>query len=261
MSKRSLSVEGAARIFAGEFSRATRPWPVGEHEGVLSPFGLPCRLLFIAGALLEIQRRGPDFWTGRVADPSGVFEFRTGQADSHLRQGLKDLAPPVFVTLLGEARPGRPQPAARPVVSVVEMGETARSVRDLWILRTAELTTARLFEMRTIIRTGTGNETATAAVAMYGTTETDIREMAETVYQMLAGISSPSRNTMNNKEVRETVLAIIRESAGAGGISLELIIDAAGKSGIDESSARDAVKTLVEEDECYQPARNVFKPL
>jgi RPA family protein len=254
-------MEGAARVFAGEFSRATLPWRVGGADGVLSPFGLPCRLLFIAGALLEIHRRGPDFWTGRVADPSGVFEFRTERADAYLRQSLKDLAPPVFVTFIGEARPGRTESGAKPAVAIVEMREAARAVRDLWILRTAELTAARLIAMKKALQTGSGDEASAAAIAQYSTTETEIREMAEMVRKALDSISPSSLNPPKDEEVGETVLAIIRESAGASGISLEVIIETAGRSGIDETRVREALRALVEEDECYQPARNVFKPL
>jgi RPA family protein len=259
--RRSI-LEGAVRVFASEFGKATLPLKVaGGDEGVLSPYGLPCRLLFIAGALLEIQRKGPDFWIGRVADPSGVFEFRTERPDSFLRQSLMDLTPPSFVTVIAETRPGRGNPPEKPTLAVIEIRQTVRNVRDLWILRTAELTIERLFLLMKALRTGTDDAMLSAALTYYRTTESDIKEMAEVMRHALTTVSRSSGEAMTDEAIREKVLAIIHDSAGKTGISLDMIIAEAGQSGIDGARVRDAVRALLEEDECYQPARNVFKPL
>jgi RPA family protein len=259
---RSNILEGAVRIFAGEFGKATLSLrDAGGNEGVLSPSGLPCRLVFVAGALLEVQRKGPDFWTGRIADPSGVFEFSTERPDSFLRQSLPDLIPPSFVTVIAQTRPGRGNPPAGPTLAVTEIRQTERYVRDLWILRTAELTVERLRFLAHALQTGTDDSLVSAALAYYKTKESDIREMADVVRHALATVSRSHGTAMTGEDVKEKVLAIIRESAGKTGISLDMIIATAGQSGIDGARAREAVKALVEEDECYQPAKDVFKPL
>ncbi len=260
--KRRNSMEGAARIFAREFQQATLPLQAeGLGEGVLSPFGLPCRLLFVAGALIELEHKGPDRWIGRVADPSGVFAFSTEQSDSSLRRVLQDISPPSFVTLLAKARPGAGKVPAAPSLALLEIAQTERSVRDLWIIRTAELTMERLFVMLDALRSGSGDPVVTAALSHYRTTESDLKEMADVVNRALAIVAISSGSTVTDEAVRERVLAIIRESAGKSGIPLEDIIEAAGRSGIDGNRAREAVKALINEDECYQPARGFFKPL
>jgi RPA family protein len=255
-------MEGAARVFAGEFRKATLPVQgAAGGEGVLTPFGLSCRLLFIGGALIELHRRGTDSWTGRIADPSGAFEFRMERPDALLQQALLDLTPPCFVTILGQTRPGRGNPPAGPTLRLLEVIETGREIRDLWIVRTAEVTLQRLSLMRNAIRTGGGDAEVTTALRFYGTTEADIRDMAETVRQALATVRQSSSGSIGDEDLREKVLAIIRESAGRSGITLDTIIDLAGRDGIDANRARETVRALVLEDECYQPARDVFKPL
>jgi RPA family protein len=257
-----VNVEGTARVFASEFGKATLPLRgvVGD-EGVLTPFALPCRLLFIAGALIELQTRGKDYWTGRVADPSGVFEIRTERPDAYLQQALLDLTPPCFVTILGEAKPGQGTPPAPPTLKLLEIVETDRAVRDIWTIRTAETTVRRLSLLVSAIRAGTADAEVMAALRFYGTAEADVREMANTVQKALGTVGGPAREEVRDEDVREKVLAIIRESAGRSGISLDMIIVQAGQEGIDEGRVREAVRALVLDDECYQPARDMFKPL
>ncbi|HPM62083.1 MAG TPA: hypothetical protein PK955_06355, partial [Methanoregulaceae archaeon] len=60
---------------------------------------------------------------------------------------------------------------------------------------------------------------------------------------------------------REKVLSIIRDSAGKRGVPFDELVILAGKAGIPETMVREVVRLLLEEDECYQPARDVFKPL
>jgi uncharacterized protein len=255
-------VEGAARVFAREFGKATLSLPgIAGDEGVLTPFALPCRQLFITGALIELHTRGKDYWTGRVADPSGVFEIRAERPDAFLEQVLLDLIPPCFVTILGEAKPGRGTPPGSPTIRLLEIVETERSVRDIWTIRTAETTVRRLSLLVSAMRTGTADADILSALRFYKTGEADVREMAETVKQALATVREQSGKDVSDEDIREKVLAIIRESAGSSGISLGTILDRAGQQGIDEGRVREAVRALVLDDECYQPARDMFKPL
>jgi RPA family protein len=255
-------MEGAARIFAREFQQATLPLRnEGQDEGILSPFGLPCRLLFVAGVLTELERKGPDLWIGRVADPTGVFTFSTERTDSYLRQMLQNLSPPSFVTLMAKVRPGSGKAPASPALTLLEIVRTERTVRDLWVIRTADLTSERLFVMLDALRSGTSDHAVAAALLHYQTTEADLKEMAEVVSQALSSIAGSPETAITDENAREKVLAIIREAAGKSGISLDDIIETAGRSGIDGTRAREAVRVLVEEDECYQPSRGIFKPL
>ncbi|NYT17358.1 MAG: hypothetical protein GKC06_05065 [Methanomicrobiales archaeon] len=249
-------MEGTKRVFAGEYARARLPLC---QERVLTPTGACCRQIFLAGALTEADPRGPDLWYGRVADPTGVFEIRAERPDREQQAVLRDLTIPSFVTVVGEAVffSGN----ERPGVSLVQIQESDRTVRDRWILRTAEITGERLTILAETLRSGTGPVPAVSALRQYAMTPADIRDLAGMVCHALDAVVSSAGAARPQEEITAAVLTIIRESAGKKGISFEDLAIIAGKSGIGGRELRDALRILLEEDECYQPAREVFKPL
>jgi RPA family protein len=249
-------LEGTTRVFAGEYARARLPLC---QERVLIPTGAGCRQIFIAGALTEADRRGPDLWYGRVADPTGVFEIRAERPDREQQQVLRDLATPSFVTVVGEAIFFSGD--AGPGVSLLRILESDRTVRDRWILRTAEITGERLATLTETFRSGTGPIPAATAIRQYSMTAADIRDLAGMVCHALGGVTPSAGTAPPQEEIKAAVLAMIRESAGNKGISFGDLTVLAGKSGIGGRELREAVRILLEEDECYQPAREVFKPL
>lgn len=249
-------MEGTTRVFAGEYARARLPL---FHDRVLTPTGACCRRIFLAGALTAADQRGPDLWYGRVADPTGVFEIRGERPDREQQDVLRDLTAPAFVTVLGEAVffPGNEKPA----VSLLHIQESDRAIRDRWIIRTAGITSDRLSLLAEAFRSGSGPPPVLAACNRYAITADDIRELAGMVCHALDGVTSAPGAVRPQEEITEMVLAIIRESAGRKGISYDDLASIAGKSGIGGRELREAVRILLEEDECYQPAREVFKPL
>jgi hypothetical protein len=113
-----------------------------------------------------------------------------------------------------------------------------------------------------MIRSGSGPAgCVTAAIRQYTITEENIRELAGMVGHALTS-TAPTRETIPDRDgIKEKILTIIRESAGLKGIPLPDLITTAGRYGIGEREVREAVRSLIEEDECYQPAKEVFKPL
>jgi DNA-binding transcriptional regulator PaaX len=85
--------------------------------------------------------------------------------------------------------------------------------------------------------------------------------LAGMVSRGLEQVADRSLLERRDAETRETILSIIRDYAGKSGLPLEELITLAGDVGIPETTVRDAVRLLLEEDECYQPARDVYKPL
>ena len=249
-------MEGTTRVFAGEYALARLPLCEGR---ALTPTGAYCRQLFLAGVLTESDKRGPDFWYGRVADPTGVFEIRAERPDREQYAVLRDLTSPSFVTVVGGAVffSGNEGPG----VSLHQIQESDRMVRDRWIVRTAEITGDRLTILAATLRSGTGPVPAVTAIRQYAMTAADIRDLAGMVCHALDGVASSAGATRPQEEITAAVLTIIRESAGKKGISFEDLAVIAGTSGIGSRELRDALRILLEEDECYQPAREVFKPL
>lgn len=257
-------MEGAARIFAGEYTKARLPlYQVpGRGDRVLTPSGACCHLIFLSGTLTETEQRGPDRWYGRVADPTGVFEVRANRPDAVNREVLRQIEPPAFVTVMGEAQFFSGTKDSGPGISLIQIQVSDRVIRDRWILRTAEISIARLVTLSEMIRSGCGPAgCATAAILQYTITEENIRELAGMVGHALSS-TAPTMETIPDRDgIKENILAIIRESAGLKGIPLPDLITKAGRSGIGEREVREAVRSLIEEDECYQPAKEVFKPL
>ncbi len=244
------------RVFAGEYARARLPL---YKERVLTPTGACCRLIFLAGALTETGFRGPDRWSGRVADPTGVFEIRAERPDREQQDALRDLSVPSFVTVTGEAVFFSGD--AGPGVLLHSLGESTRAIRDRWVIRTAEITGGRIALLTDALRSGTGPGPVVAALEQYAMTGNCIREMAGMVCHALDGVMPSSEASRSQEDIAAAVLAIIKESGGKKGISYDDLAAIAGASGIGGRELREAVRFLLEEDECYQPAREVFKSL
>ncbi|MCE5298106.1 MAG: hypothetical protein MUE45_05500 [Methanoregulaceae archaeon] len=256
-------MEGAGRIFAGEYCRAhcARADFAAECPALLTPGGMVCRLLFLAGTLTEKGQNDSDYFYGRVADPTGVFELRKMRPDTGLQAAVSGIDTPAFVTVMGQARMNTTCANAVPYVELLEMREIDRPTRDTWIIRTAELTCERLSRMKKAIESGAGSDEFTQAISEFRVSTSSIGTLAEMACNALDQVADIPGKGGIRPEMKEKVLSIIRESAGKKGISLDELITLSGRSGIDETAARQAIRTLLEEDECYQPARDMYKPL
>ncbi len=256
-------MEGAGRIFAGEYCRArnVRADFAGENPFPLTPGGMVCNLLFIAGTLTEKGQNRGDYLYGRVADPTGVFQIRKMRPDAGLKEILAGIDIPAFVTVLGQARATAHAADPAPYVELLEIREVDRAVRDTWIIRTAELTCNRLALLKEALRSGTGSREFVLAIKEFQIDSAHIGPLADMACRAIAQVADASPPEGIHAEAREKVLSIIRDSAGKKGLPLDELIRLAGTAGIDEKAVREAVRTLLEEDECYQPAREVYKPL
>jgi RPA family protein len=256
-------MEGAGRIFAGEYCRVrkVRADFAGENPALLTPGGMVCRLLYVAGTLTGKEQHSGGPFYGRVADPTGVFEIRKMRPDAGLQTAISGIEVPAFVTVLGQARVMADGANPSPYIEIIEIREIDRMIRDLWIVRTAELTFERLSLMKEAIGSGTGSDTSVRAISEFQITQSDLGSLAEMACKALEHVVGAPKKGAIDDRIKGKVLSIIRESVGKKGMPLEELIGLAGKSGIDETAVRQSVRTLLEEDECYQPAREVYKPL
>ena len=165
------------------------------------------------------------------------------------------------MTVTGRARVTAHCADPAPYIELLEIKEVDRTVRDTWIVRTAELTCSRLSLMKEAVRSGTGSHEFVHALSEFQIGSSVIGSLAEMACRALDQVADTSPPEGIPAGIREKVLSIIRESAGKKGMPLDELIGLAGKSGIDETAVRQSVRTLLEEDECYQPAREVYKPL
>ncbi|MDO9035608.1 MAG: hypothetical protein Q7U51_10435 [Methanoregula sp.] len=261
-------MEGAARVFAGDFSGSTLSIQADDGQSaawVVTPGGIWCRFVFLAGVITEITECG-DMLRCRLADPTGAFNLVIGGKTSPLAEQLKKIPVPSFVTVTGRAqlyrRSGSVDLSIRPDHVVV----VYRAIRDQWTLATAKATLGQL-ELVQLARQGRcTNEHALAAYRHYVHTAEQLQALAEMIDCAVQSIkptgpSDPLQSEIMQSHVRELVMEIIKGTKSPRGIAIEEIIHVAGERGIVTAEVLSAIESLIVEDECYQPQKGFVKPL
>lgn len=257
-------MEGAARVFAGDFSGATLAEPAddaGSQAWVVTPGGAWCRSLYFCGALTEVAEIA-DVLHCRVADPTGTFEIVSGGRRAAITEQIHAIPVPSFIAVTGTAqlylRKGGSTVSVRPeYIQVVD-----RTVRDRWITGTADMTIARL-ELLLAALEGTSRDLrACRVVRHYGLTREGICEMVTMSEGALASVSTaPVASPKAEADISAIIMEIIRTKSGPRGVSVQDVIDEAGAGGHAEGAVVAAIRTLVENDDCYQPQKGYIKPL
>ncbi len=147
--------EVARRVFAREFNDATYTFKESDDDRapvyVLLPTGERANRVFVVGTLTETQDVGEDseYWQGRIVDPNGgTFFTYAGQYQPDAASMLRELEPPAYVAVVGKPRTyetdeGEINVSVRPE-SITKVDE---SVRDRWVVETAEQTLGRIKSM------------------------------------------------------------------------------------------------------------------
>jgi uncharacterized protein len=257
-------MEGAVRLFAGEFSQSTLAVP-GEDEKsaawVVTPSGASCRQVFLAGALVEVQEYG-DILTARVADPTGGFDLVCGGNTTPLSESIRKIPLPSFVSVSGRAqlyrRDGKPVLTIRPdQVHVID-----RRIRDQWIITTAIATLARLVLLDRVLKGTCVDSGMKRACSHYSLTSGDLNKLADMVSGALSSVR-PSQETdgMVQADPRDMVMEYIRTATGPRGVAVENILEMARQRAVPPELVLAAIESLIVDDECYQPRKGFVKPL
>lgn len=145
------SREVARRVFAREFNDTTYTFKESDEDRAplygLLPTGEQANRVFVVGTLTEKEDVGDDseYWRGRIVDPTGTFYVYAGQYQPEAASTLRDISPPAYVAVVGKPRTYEPEDgqvnvSVRPEsISVVDA-----SVRDRWVVETAERTIDRI---------------------------------------------------------------------------------------------------------------------
>jgi RPA family protein len=256
-------MEGAVRVFAGEFNSSTLTVKKSDPDGipcVVTPSGTWCRLMYLSGALTEVFENG-DMLRCRISDPTGVFEIVIPSVRSELFTIVKKTPVPSFVAITGTAqmyqRKGLYMLSVRPEsVQTVD-----RTVRDIWVLRTADMTLDRLENLTKAMREKPVDPMSRTVMEHYRTTPKTVQELIRMVESALSsvGASVPSVQSLVNPN--ERILAIIKEHQGISGISAQDVIAHAALQGVSADTATEVIKDLISQDECYQPQKGILKLL
>jgi len=260
-------MEGAARVFAGDFSGSTLSVQADDDKSaawVVTPGGAWCRQLYLAGAITEITEYG-DMLRCRLADPTGAFNLVIGGKDSPLAEQVRTIPVPSFVTVTGRAqlyrRNDRVDLSVRPdSVMVVD-----RAVRDQWTLATAEATLVRLEQLRLAQFDTCKDPRILTAHRHYATTPEQLQSLADMVgcaVQIIKPAEQiPVPSEVEPSLVRELVMEIMHAASGPRGIAVEEILRQTGERRIAPAEVLSAIESLIVDDECYQPQKGFVNPL
>ena len=260
-------MEGAARVFAGDFSGSTLSVQADDGESaawVVTPGAAWCRLVYLAGAITEITESG-DMLRCRLADPTGAFNLVIGGRTSTLAEQFRKIPVPSFVTVTGRAQLYRRNDTVDLSVRPDQVTVVDRAVRDQWTLATAEVTLGRLEQVRLAQLDKCTDPRILTAYRHYAKTPEQLQTLADMVGCAVQSIKPaeqiPTPSGVEPSQVRELVMEIMQGTGSPRGIAVEEIIRMAGERGIAPADVLSAIESLIVDDECYQPQKGFVKPL
>jgi hypothetical protein len=163
--EKMMEREVAWRIFAHEFNRSNLYISEGDERApnyIITPTGIKCNRLFIAGVVTEVENIGREnnLWRARVADPTGVFTVYAGQYQPEAAIFLSELQVPAYIAIVGKARKYEPEDGSVYIsVRPEEINTADEKLRDRWVLDTAERTMERIRIIEEALSAGlSGNE-------------------------------------------------------------------------------------------------------
>jgi RPA family protein len=257
-------MDGAVRLFAGEFSSSTLTVPDRDDRNaawVVTPSGGFCRQVFIAGALVEVHEL-EGFLTFRVADPTGGFDCICGGNTTSLAESVRAIPLPSFVSVAGRAqmyrRDGKSVLTIRPEhVQVID-----RRTRDQWVITTARATIRRLEAMLAVLKGTSPDDRIRKAVSHYSPTPELLDGLAGLVEDALASVRPAEESAaVAVADPRDTIMEFLRAKSGPRGTSVEEVLGMARANGISQEAALAAIESLIVDDECYQPQKGFVKLL
>jgi uncharacterized protein len=258
------TMEGAVRLFAGEFSQSTLAVPGEDDKStawVVTPSGAFCRQVFLAGALVEVLEQG-DMLSARVADPTGGFDLVCGGNNTALAESIRKIPLPSFVSVSGRARIYRKDGKPVQIIQPDQVRVIDRRVRDQWVITTAVATFARLVRMHETLKGTCTDRRILQAYSHYSLTLKDLGDLAALVAGALASVRpSPATDSVVQVDPREMVMEYIRTISGPRGVAVEAILEMAQMKAVSRESVLAAIESLIVEDECYQPQKGYVKPL
>jgi uncharacterized protein len=257
-------MEGAARVFAGEFGQSTL-FVAAEDAGtpgwVVTPGGAWCRQMYLAGALTETVENG-DILRCRIADPTGAFDVVAGGRNAALVQTFRKISVPSFVGINGYAQMYQKNGSVVLSVRPEHVQVVDRTVRDQIILVAAEYTMSRLEQVRLALEGTCPDNRILRATRHYSMTLPRVLELARMVEGAVQSVRpQESPLSADKPDMRSVVRELLQNASGPHGIAVEEIIELLLLRGLRKDDVLAALESLIHDDECYQPQKGYVKPL
>jgi RPA family protein len=264
-------MEGASRVFAGDFSGSTLSVQADDGQStafVVTPCGIWCRFVYLSGAMTEITETG-DMLRLRLADPTGAFNLVIGGRNSPLAEQFRKIPVPSFVTVTGRAQLYRRNDIVDLSIRPDHVVVVDRTVRDQWTLATAKATLEQLEQIHLALEGRCTDEHILKAHHHYAHTAEQLQALADMIGSAVQSIKpiepgspdAPLQSEVTRSHVCERVMDIMKSTNSPRGIAIEEIICLAGEQGIVKAEVLFAIESLIVDDECYQPQKGFVKPL
>lgn len=255
-------MEGAARVFAGEFNRSSLAVPADDDRSsswVVTPSGAFCRQVFLAGALVDIREEA-GMLSGRLADPTGGFDLACSGNNSSVAETFQRLPLPSLISLTGRAQLYRREGKICLTIRPEQVTPIDRTIRDLWVVTTATATLARLETIYLMLQGTCADDRIRRTQAHYALTKEDLAGLADMIAGALSSVR-PAAETPVVADPRGLIMEYLRKKSGPRGVAVEEILEMARMKAVSRESALAAIESLVVEDECYQPQKGYIRPL
>lgn len=287
--------EVAQRLFAKEFNDSTLSLASVSNDDVsdmnspnllISPTGMRINRVFVAGVITEVENLGSDagkerdLWRARISDPTGVFIVYAGQYQPEAAIFLSTVEVPSYVAVVGKARIYEPEKGSVFIsIRPEEINNVESTIRNRWIVDTADLTLKRLDVLSEIIpNVGHGKDLAESlklkgidadsgeaildAIEFYGIDKKYISEFKKSIREVLLSIRDDAGEQMKQScDAENIILAILKELDQGKGVQYICLLEEAKLHGIPEEVSDAGIRTLLAKGECYEPKIGILKAI
>lgn len=285
--------EVAQRLFSKEFNDSTLSLTsissddtpdLNSPNLLISPTGMRINRVFVAGVITEVENLGSetgkerDLWRARISDPTGVFMVYAGQYQPEAAIFLSTVEVPSYVAVVGKARIYEPEKGSVFIsIRPEEINNVESTIRDRWVVDTADLTLKRLDLLSDVFSGGKhgedlaesmklkgidsdSSEAIQDAIEFYGTDQKYISEFKQSMREALLSIKENAGVQMKqNDHAENMILEVLEELDEGKGVQYSCLLEEVKSRGIPEEVADAGVRSLLAKGECYEPKQGILK--
>lgn len=284
--------EVAQRLFAKEFNGSTLSLASISTDDLsdmnfpnmlISPTGIRINRVFVIGVITEVENlsseagKERDLWRARISDPTGVFMVYAGQYQPEAAIFLSTVEVPSYVAIVGKARIYEPEKGSVFIsIRPEEINNVESTIRDRWVVDTADLTLTRLDLLCDVFSSGKrgdlaeliklkgidsdSSEAILEAIEFYGTDQEYVSEFKQIIREALLSIRENAGLQVKKEDHAENVILEILKALDQGkGVRYSCLLEEAKSRGITEDFSDAGVRSLLAKGECYEPKLGILK--
>ncbi|SFM85835.1 RPA family protein [Methanolobus profundi] len=285
--------EVAYRMFANEFNDSrfnlySNSSSTGDHEVyspnfLITPTGMKVNRVLVVGVITEVDRLSDqeghekELWRARISDPTGAFTVYAGSYQPDASIFLSSVKVPSYVMVLGKVRSYEPGDGSVYVsLRPEEISYVDESIRDRWIVDTAEMTLDRLDLFEGFFSSGKEEgkpmdwflscdvpETIARGICLsldyYHKDKGYYDSLRSDVKKALCSIRESSGDQEEELDNDSAIMSVIETIDDGSGFEYYDYIQATGSRNIPEKVAETALRSMLSKGDIYEPRAGFFK--